>query len=47
MQETYDILVNCTNCSTQNSVQIPKGTTVHDFLAAGADCSNCGCDISS
>lgn len=42
---TYNISVTCSNCSSQNTLEIPKGTTVQEYLAAGALCTNCGCKI--
>lgn len=46
MESTYNILTNCSNCTAQNSLEIPKGTTIQDYLATGPLCSNCGCKIS-
>lgn len=44
--ETYNILIVCTNCTAQNSINIPKGTTIADFKKDNDPlCANCGCSI--
>lgn len=40
----YEIKAVCRNCGARNSVSIPKGTSVKDFMEKHTEalCMNCG-----
>lgn len=48
-KETYTEDLKCGNCDAEETVEIPKGTRVSDFLGhgypkfGGHACPNCGC----
>ena len=44
LRKSYKIYTNCTNCGHRQESNVPKGTTVKDFIASQiSKCSNCGC----
>lgn len=45
MTETYFIKKTCKNCGKQITLNIPKGTTIQDFLKENDKCFNCGCKL--
>lgn len=44
MTENYTIKKNCNNCKRDNTLTIPKGTTVKDFIQ-GKVCFACRCSL--
>lgn len=40
--ETYEWSMVCSNCFKFFTINIPKGTTVDEYLGKGVVCSNCG-----
>jgi len=44
MSETYFEKRKCENCGKENTLNIPKGTTIKDFLK-NVKCFNCGCEL--
>jgi hypothetical protein len=42
--ETYQHTERCPNCGRPNECQIPKGTTISEFLTQ-LNCFFCGCNI--
>lgn len=45
MSDVYGYLFRCENCTSPVPVEIPKGTSVTEFLVqpAALECQNCGC----
>ena len=41
-EPSYEIKVICSNCTNETYLEIPKGTTVKDFLTR-SKCNTCGC----
>jgi len=44
-EEKYKAAVYCKNCRAKQEVEIPKGTTVYDFVLKHNICLVCGCDM--
>ena len=42
MTDTYQANVMCTNCRKANTIDIPKGEEIEQFIDE-AECPNCGC----
>ena len=46
--DVYKMRVVCENCTVNNEVDIPRGTSLKDFVAEelrGMECSYCGCPL--
>lgn len=44
--DIYNILMNCVNCNAQNTLNIPKGTTIEQYKTKeNPICTTCGCAI--
>lgn len=44
--EYYSKKVGCNNCRTANTVRIPMGTTIYEYLKWNiVICYNCGCSV--
>lgn len=41
-EETYKVCITCRNCHTDNTVEIPKGTTIAE---ANLKCKDCECNL--
>lgn len=41
--DTYRALADCTNCKRESQHNVPKGTTIADFLRE-VKCPHCGCE---
>jgi len=40
---TYEVKAMCNNCRGIDTVKIPKGRTIKDYLKDYAKCPTCGC----
>lgn len=43
-EKNYTHIAHCSNCHTCNTLQIPIGTTIAEFML-GKRCQKCGCNI--